>query len=375
MHRHLLPIMVAVLPFLACAEPSGPETRQHSQRLLIAGTEDGAIVVDLDWRGIIRRTGPRFISQGPAAENQRGLLLTVGRLEGDQLVMAGLDVESGIELWRTAMARGTTPTSVDGVQLGATMISANPSRPEVFLWRATQGGVGGIAGFDYQRQRITRFIGPVGNRFRAMVVTPSTPAAPEGCLILALDTNVGGNTRAFLHRVCGSSYATRDSIPIPLPSRTVAQMETTADGKHVIVMTNLELLKFDAGTLELRTRADRPLAAPFFISGATGRILIPDVGSDIVSSSGIIYILDAGLELASIVDLRVLPFGERPLGIIGAEESPDRRWLYIVGGIPPDGALYGPEKTHIVVVNQATGEVADVVRLDTYGGGKPILVP
>jgi hypothetical protein len=37
--------------------------RTCPQRVLIAGTEDGAIVVDLDWRGIIRRSGPRFVSQ------------------------------------------------------------------------------------------------------------------------------------------------------------------------------------------------------------------------------------------------------------------------------------------------------------------------
>ncbi|NUQ12060.1 MAG: hypothetical protein HUU26_07015 [Gemmatimonadaceae bacterium] len=368
-------LLLALLALLACAEASGPAVRVHDRRLLIAGTEDGAIVVDLDWRGIIRRSGPRFLVQGPSAENARGSVLSVGRLASEQLVMTGLDVESGLELWRLALADGATPVSVDGVQLGATLMAVNPSRPEVFLSRAFQNGVGGVAGFDYQRQRITRFFGPVSQRLRAVVGTPAAPGAHEGCLVLGLDSQIQGNTRGFLHRVCGSSYAARDSVLLPLPSRTVLQMELTADGQDLIVMTNLELLRYDAATLALELRADRPQAAPFFQSGATGRLIIPDVGSDIVASSGIIYILDANLELASIVDLRVLPFGERPLGILGAEESADRKWLYIVGGIRPDGPLYGPEKTHVVVVSQETGTVADVVRLDTYGGGKPILVP
>jgi len=94
-----------------------------------------------------------------------------------------------------------------------------------------------------------------------------------------------------------------------------------------------------------------------------------------VASTGIIYVLDANLELSSIIDLRVLPFGERPLGIMGAEESRDGKWLYIVGGVPRDGPLYGPEPTHILVIDKATGLVADTINLDTFGGGRPVLVP
>lgn len=347
--------------------------------MLIAGTEDGAVVVDLDWRGIIRRSGPRFVAQGPSALNGRGEVLTVGRLEGDATVMAGLDVETGLELWRTAISQGTTPTIVDGVELGAAMITANPSRPEVFLWRAGQNGVIGVAGYDYDKRRITRFFGPVGNRFRAMAATPATSAHPEGCLVMGLDRDVDpgpfSDIRAFLHVACGTSYEERDSVWIDLPSRVIVQMETSADGKDLLVMTDLELIKLDAATMQVKLKASRPMAAPFFLSRASGRLIIPDVGSSVVASTGIIYLLDAGLELSSIIDLRVLPFGQRPLGILGAEESRDGRWLYIVGGVPRDGPLYGPEKTHVLVIDKATGLVVDRVDLDTFGGGRPILVP
>jgi hypothetical protein len=117
------------------------------------------------------------------------------------------------------------------------------------------------------------------------------------------------------------------------------------------------------------------MSAPFFLSRATGSLIIPDVGSLVVASTGIIYVLDASLELSSIIDLRVLPFGERPLGIRGAEESRDGRWLYIVGGVARDGPLYGPEKTHILVIEKSTGMVVDNVSLETYGGSRPILIP
>ena len=347
--------------------------------MLIAGTEDGAVVVDLDWRGIIRRSGPRFVAQGKSTLNGQGEVLTTGRLEGNASVMAGLDLDTGLELWRTAISQGTTPSVVDGVELGAAMITANPSRPEVFLWRAGRNGVTGIAGYDYDKRRITRFFGPVGNRFRAMAATPATGAHPQGCLVMGLDQDVDpspfSDVRAFLHIVCGTTYEERDSVSIDLPSRTIVQMETSADGRDLLVMTDLELLKLDAVSLQVKVRALRPMAAPFFLSRATGRLIIPDIGSSVVASSGIIYLLDADLELSSIIDLRVLPFGERPLGILGAEESRDGRWLYIVGGVPRDGPLYGPEMTHVLVIDKATGLVVDTVNLDTFGGGRPILIP
>ena len=371
--------LVAVVALVGCADPSGPTTHQHAQRVLIPGTEEGAIVVDLDWRGIIRRSGPRFVTQGPSALNGRGELIAMGRIQGDATVMAGLDIDTGLELWRTAIRQGTTPTLVDGAELGSTIIAANPSRSEVFLARSALNGVSGIAGYDYDRKKITRFFGPVGNRFRAMAATPATTANPAGCLVMALDADVdpgpGVNIRAALHVVCGTEYADRDSISIAPPSRQVLQMETTGDGKHLIVMTDLELIKLDAATLQVTSRATRPLAAPFFMSRASGRLIIPDVGSSVVASTGIIYLLDANLELSSIIDLRVLPFGERPLGILGAEESRDGKWLYIIGGVPRDGPLYGPEQTHILVIEKATGKVVDTVNLDTFGGARVILVP
>ncbi len=360
-----------------CADPSGPATHEHEQRLLIAGTEEGSVVVDLDWRGIIRRSGPRFVSQGPTALSARGAgeIITVGRMQSDALVIAGLGVESGLELWRATVSQGTTRVLVDGVELGASMVTANPSRPEVFLWRAAQNGVPGIVGYDYERRHVTRFFGPVPTRFRAMAATPATLTHQDGCLVMALDTGVQDSTRAFLHVVCGDSYADRDSIPIDLPSRQVVQMEMLGNGRELLVMTNLELLKFDIITMKVTSKASRPLLAPFFVSRATGRLILPDVGTSVVASTGIIYLLDASLELSSIIDLRVLPYGERPLGIFGAEESRDGRWLYLVGGVPRDGPLYGPEETHVLVIDKATGLVVDTVNLGTFGGSRPILMP
>ena len=374
-------VVVLAVVSAACADPSGPSTHEHAQRLLIAGTEEGSVVVDIDWRGIIKRSGPRFVAQGPTALSARGSgeVITVGRMDGGALVVAGLGLESGLELWRTTVSQGNTPVLVDGVEFGASIITANPSRAEVFFWRASQNGVQGIVGYDYERRHVTRFFGPVGNRFRAMAAIPSTLKHPDGCLAMAVDADLdpgpGLNIRAALHVACGTDYADRDSIPIALPSRQVIQMEMLGNGRELLVMTDLELLKFDILTMNVTSRASRPMSAPFFVSRATGRLILPDVGTSVVASTGIIYLLDANMELSSIIDLRVLPFGERPLGIMGAEESRDGRWLYIVGGVPRDGPLYGPEETHVLVIEKATGLVVDTVQLKTFGGSRPILMP
>ena len=347
--------------------------------MLIAGTEEGSVVVDLDWRGIIRRTGPKFIVQGPTATRGSREIVTAGRVLGDSTVLAGIDIETGVELWRMTAARGNAPTVVDGVELGAIMITANPTKPEIFLWRSRQDGVFGIAGYDYSTRRVTRFIGPVGTRFRAMTAVPASVEHPNGCVVMAVDADLdpgpAQNVRAALHLVCGTTYAERDSVPIALPSRQVEQMELSADGRTLLIMTDIELLQLDPATLRVTMKASRPMMAPFFLSRVTGGLIIPDVGSLVVASTGLIYVLDSTLELASIVDLRVLPFGERPLGIRGAEMSRDGRWLYIIGGVARDGPLYGPEKTHILVIERATGLVADNIVLETYGGTRPILIP
>ena len=101
-------IFALTVALAGCADPSGPATHLHPQ-VLIAGTEEGAVVVDLDWRGVIRRSGPRFVVPGPNAQNGRGELITVGRLVDGATVMAGLDIETGLENWRAAISQGTTP--------------------------------------------------------------------------------------------------------------------------------------------------------------------------------------------------------------------------------------------------------------------------
>jgi len=359
---------------MGCARPSGPATHDHSRKLLVAGTEDGAIVIDLDWRGIVRRTGPRFIAQGPSVLDARNTLISVGTVEGGDRFMVGLDAESGLELWRLSLGSTVQPATVNGVELGASIIAAHPTRPEVYLWRSFREGQSGVAVYDVAKKAVTGFFGPTFGRFRAMAVTPPTESHPNGCLVVGADFGSQVTSRAFLHVACGSDFADRDSIAITQPSRFVSQVELSADASELIVMTDVELLKYDPRTMALQVRATRPLGSPFFMSRATRRLIMPDVGDNLVASTGIIYLLDADLELSSIVDLRVLPFGERPLGILGAEESLDGRWLYVLGGVPRDGPLYGPERTHVVVIEKATGQVADIVRLDTFGGGRPFLV-
>ena len=370
-----LSLLATLVGSLSCAEPSGPNSNDHDQQLVIAGTEDGTIVVDLDWGGVVRTMGPRFVSHGPSAMDAQNQVVSVGRLATDEQVMVGLDAGTGIELWRVPIANGNTAIEVSGIRLGASAFAMHATRPEVFLWRAQSAEGFGVVQYHVLQNRVTRFIGPVEARFRGMVATPPSVEHPNGCLVMGLDAGPASTARAFLHRVCDGTYADRDSIGIALPSRLIGEIRLSADGKDLVVMTDLEFLRYDAFTLELETKAARPLDAPFFMTRSRGRLIIPDVGTSVVASTGIIYLLDSDLELVAIIDLRVIPFGERPLGILGAEESADGRWLYIMGGVPRDGPSYGPEQTHVLVIDQVSGALRRVVRLKTFGGGGPFLIP
>lgn len=367
-------VLLAFVVALGCAEPSGPPTHEHARRLLIPGTEDGAIVVDLDWGGIVRRMGPRFASTGPSVLDAQDQLVSVGRLATNELVMVGIDVPSGLEQWRVKLADGSTGVELNGVRLGAAAIARHQVKDEVYLWRSSRDGQFGVAAYDFARNRVTTFLGPVTARFRGMAATPTSDANPTGCLVMGLDAGFGEQSRAFLHVVCEGDYALRDSVPLPSPSRFVTQVSLSSDREYLMVATDLEILRFDARTFALLTRASKPIQAPFFLTRETGRMIVADVGSDVVASTGLIYVLDASLELSEIVDLRVLPFVDRPLGILGAEESVDGRWLYLMGGVPSDGPIYGPEETHILVIERSTGLVHSVVQLSTYGGSGPFTI-
>lgn len=318
--------------------------------------------------------GPRYASSGPSALSEQDQLVSVGHLATNEQVMVGIDVPSGLEQWRVKLSDGNTGVVLNGVRLGAAAIALHQVKDEVYLWRASRDGQFGVAAYDFARNRVTTFLGPVTARFRGMAATPPSGAHPTGCLAMGLDAGFGDQSRAFLHLVCESDYALRDSVPVPLPSRFVTQVSLSSNREYLIVSTDQEILKFDARTFALMTRASKPIQAPFFLTRETGRMIVADVGSDVVASTGLIYVLDESLELSEVVDLRVLPFVERPLGILGAEESIDGRWLYLMGGVPSNGPIYGPEETHILVIERSTGQIQSVVRLDTYGGSGPFTI-
>lgn len=367
-------ILAASVATLACATPSAPSVREHQSRLLVAGTEDGTVVLDLDWRGVVRRSGPMFASQGPSVYSAQGEVISVGDLASGDRIMVGVDAASGLELWRVPIEVSGQAQSVDGIELGADVIAAHPARSEVFLWPVRRNDEVGVASFDYRGGRVTRFYGPIPGRFRGMAVALFAGTS-DGCLIIGADSGRRGNSRAFLMTACAGDASVREPVLLPQTSHFIRQMELAPGGTAVVVMTEVELLRFDIATMTLTERASRPLSAPFHQSRMTGELIIADAGTEVVSSSGIVFVLGADLELKAVYDLRSLPTSERPLGVLGAEASADGRWLYVLGGVPRGGPLYGPQETHVVVVDRATGQVAGVMGLGTFGGTLPVLIP
>lgn len=372
MRRIALLLLVSALA-VACSDGTSPAPREHAHRLLVPGTEDAAgIVVDLDRGETIRRIAAGlFVEQTHAVLSPDGTqLIVIGRRQGGEWWLAGLSVRGGQELWHETLAIGDQPVMVDGVVLGRTALAHHPTRPELFLARSDAGSVSGVAVYNYASRQVGDLVDLPTGRIRALQGLSIGPAGD--CLVVAADT--GFQARAFLVAACGPGYGTRDTATITLPSQVVEQMEVTHDGQ-IILGTNAELILVDPAAWQVTRRASRPLSSPFFVSSADGRVYLPDAGTNTVASSGIIYVLDAGLELATIYDLGALSQDERPQGIHGGTASADGRWLYLVGGVDRAGTAYGPEETRVFILDLSTGVLVGRIELETLGGAPPFLIP
>lgn len=360
----------------ACREGQAPPPRQHTRRLLVPGTEiAAALVVDLDRRMIVRTMGPQFVTPGPSVFTDEGLLIAAGRLGSNELILVALDTRSGSELWRVTIAQGTQPVLIDGIALGATLMAKHPTRPELYLWRSTRDGQPGVAVYDYESRRVTGFLGPIPTQPAALTVAAAAAGSTEGCLIIGANAGAGQNVRTVLYVLCGRPFAERDSIAFASPSVVTDQLVTVFGGSEVLLGTNAELVKVNVATRSVLSRVARPHSGPIIVSASDGRLFLPDAGSPSLSSQGLILVLTRALELSAIIDLHALPVAKRPLAIQGAAVSLDGRWLYLIGGVPRTGPLYGPQAAHVLVIDTRTGAVTDIVPLGTLGGASPSLIP
>lgn len=359
----------------ACAEPSALVPMAHANRLLVPGTEDAAaLVVDVDRRAVVRRIGPPLQGQLPLFLAPTGELVTGGRVASAETVLLGFDLRTGVERWRLPLAQGTAPVRYDGVALATTALAPHESKPVLYMARSDRNGELGIAEFDYGAGVVTRFLGPTQARIRVLHRTLPNVRDPDGCLVVGADGGTGASRRAFLWFVCGDGFMPHDSLALPGTSTLIVQIEHGAAAARIVVATALEFYLVDVMTRQILSRSQRPQGGPL-VRLADGSFVLYDPGSQVVTTSGLIFRLDPVLELRGIVDLHVLPREQRPLGYTGGAVSRDGRWLYLVGGVPRDGASYGPEAARLLVVDLSSGAVADLFPLGTVGGGIPVLVP
>jgi hypothetical protein len=349
--------------------------RAHARLLIPATDAAAAIVVDLDQRRVVSRFGQPFRVPGPSVVTGDSALITVGRTVDDRLILLALDPRTGRERWTVTVATGTQPAIIDGVALGTTLVAAPPDRPELILWRSMRNGAIGVAVFDYQRRRVIAFHGPFSGQPIALAATAAHPALPQGCLVIGADAGPAQNPRTLLHLVCGRDAPVRDSIVLRDPSVRMQQLVPLPGGAEILVATNAEFLRVDLLTRQVVQRAARISPGPLIRSPLDGRLYVADPGSPAVASGGLIAVLSSGLALSAMIDLHVLAPPDRPLAIQGGATSLDGTWLYLVGGVPLNGPLYGPQPAHVLIVETATGTVRDIVPLGLFGGATPILVP
>jgi hypothetical protein len=337
--------------------------------------EAAAFVVDLNRHEVVRRIGPPLLFQGPSilVENNTQLI-TSGRLASGDVVLLGINPGTGAELWRSVLSSAQVPVLSNGVAIGNFATAANTRAPELYLWRSDRSGQLGVAVFDYHRKEVTGFWGPFALRPGGIAFLPPGSRYRDGALIAFGDDNQRPVSHAYLFFVAGSPLAVRDTLRLPSTSQQALQVQVSADGSDLLVGTEAELLRVDVATLQITARAIRPNFGGLVRSPTDGRYFFVAPGASDRPSPDLIHILTPSLELSAVVDLRVLPQSDRPLGIGGAVVSRDGRWLYIVSGVRRDGPLYGPQATSILVVDTSSGQVVDIVPMGTFGGATPMLV-
>jgi hypothetical protein len=353
---------------LACRVTT--ESGGQREWLVVPGTElAAALVVDLERQAVVRRIGPPLAQAGSVGMHGEDTLIAVGQLTSGEWMLLGLDLRRGSEAWRVRV--GDPSATVDGVMLGREVLAVDPLQSLVYLWQSLREGAPGIAAYDYRLGRIIAFYGPVAVRVRAMTVVPGT----QNCLVIAGDAGAGASARSVLYFVCGGkSFSERDSLVFRAPSTLMEDLQWLPGGDLVLASSNGELLRVAVSSRTVVARVPRPISGLVVVSPFDGRIFVADRGSSTTASSGVIAVLSPALELSAIIDLHVLASDLRPLGLYGGVVGGGGDLLYLVGGVPRTGPLYGPQQTHVLVLDLATGRAADVIRLGTFGGGQPFLL-
>lgn len=372
--RHAARWSLCLTILAACAEPSALVPLDHSRRLLLPGTEAAAaIVVDVNRRAVVRRIGPPLSGQLPLFLASSGEIVTGGRVSANETILLGLDPATGAERWRLPMSRGGVPVRYNGVALATTALAQHPTRPLLYMARSDRNGELGIAELDFHAGAVTTFFGPTQARIRALHRSLPDARDPEGCLVVGADGGAGSFRRAFLWFVCGHSLDQRDSVALPGTFTQITQIVPGAGAPRIVVATTTEFFLVDVTSRRVLSRSQRPQNGPL-VRLADGSFVLYDPGSDVTTTSGLVYRLDPALELQGILDLHVLAREQRPLGYTGGAVSLEGRWLYLVGGVPRDGASYGPEAARLMVVDLTAGEIRDLFALGTVGGGAPLLI-
>ncbi|HWP03254.1 MAG TPA: hypothetical protein VNL96_07350 [Gemmatimonadaceae bacterium] len=360
----------ALLLFLTLACRVTTESGGQRERLVVPGTEvAAALVVDLERGAVARRVGPPLAQAGSVAMRGEDTLVAVGQLTSGEWMLLGLDLRRGSEAWRVRV--GDPAITVDGVMLGREVLAVDPLQSLVYLWQSMREGAPGIAAYDYRLGRIIAFHGPVAVRVRAMTVVPGT----QSCLVIAGDAGAGASARSVLYFVCGGkNFSERDSLVFRAPSTLMEDLQWLPGGDLVLASSNGELLRVAVSSRTVVARVPRPISGLVVVSPFDGRIFVADRGSSTTASSGVIAVLSPALELSAIIDLHVLASDLRPLGLYGGVVGGGGDLLYLVGGVPRTGPLYGPQQTHVLLLDLATGRATDVIRLGTLGGGQPFLL-
>ena len=392
--RHCAPAWgVCLLGLISCQQPTTPVTAGAGAESVVTSiSDDGAfqsslIRVDAFTATIVARRELGGYLEGATLSADSNLIYAgIASINGRRELLA-INARSLREEWRLRLSERLQPAfGPIGIRT-AEVLTPSVDGTSLYVWRAEQDNVVGIAAVDLASRRTRAFSGPWNVAGGGMVAIPrGAPTLPNGALaVIASRENAatGPRRQSMLFLLDLQSLAPLDSVtPQDLGGSSAAtfwDVAVVANGRELVIGNEAELVRFDLATRRVLGRTSRIGSGPFSVEPASGTVVLADNGRFPDSPGrGLLQLFRADLTANGTIDIST-PLGGVPngptalvMGFVG--RSADGKSVFVRTGTSPIGTLYPAQPARLLLVDLTSRTVRASVALGGAGLGYVFVV-
>lgn len=379
---------VCLVGLIACQQPTAQiQAGPGAESVVTSISDEGAlqsslIRVDASTASILARRELGGYLEGATLSADSNLIYAgVVSIDGRRDLLA-IDVRTLREVWRLRISDRLQPAfGPIGIRT-AEVLAPSLDGTSLYIWRAEQNNVVGIAAVDLASRRTRAFSGPWNVAGGGMVAIPrGAPTWPNGALaVIAGRENAatGPRRQTMLYLLDLQSLAPLDSVTPQdlggLSAATFWDVAVVANGRELLIGNEAELVRFDLATRRVLGRTSRIGSGPFMVEPASGTVVLADNGRFPDSPGrGLLQLFRADLTADGTIDIST-PLGGAPngptalvMGFVG--RSADGKSVYVRTGTPPIGTLYPAQPARLLLVDLTSRTVRASVALGGAGLG------